>query len=103
MTRALLLALGAIAALVSWAVVAWLRRPQPEPDPADDVQPVDPMTLRMARGGPAPAGATSIANESGCEYLVAPELAPYLTGYDPTYLEAIAIRSTQTGPIGPSA
>lgn len=70
MTRLLALAIAALALLAWLNVRDLLRRASYEQvtDPADDVQPADPVTL--AKGGPMPASTRFVLrNESGCEYL----------------------------------
>lgn len=92
MTRlltALGLAAGAVAALLLWASSRDLREPWrwpaiPTPEPDDDIQPPDPVTL--AKGGPMPASTRLVLrNESGCEYLEP------LTAADRSYLEATTL------------
>lgn len=101
MTRALL-ALGAVAGVIAWLLWAssrdlretWTVPPMPDPD--DDVQ-WDPWTRAMVSG--------LVADAERDRRIVAEWDATLPPLDDPTYLEAreVAIRSTQTGPIGPAA
>lgn len=96
MTRAVLLALGALAALVSWAVWASsrdLREPwvvPPMPDPDDDVQ-WDPWTRALTEPG------TRKALDEGLADMAAGRMRPLRMP------AADWLSSTQSGPIGPSA